>query len=77
MVLLYAPIRGWAPRQYDFVTAFLNAKLTEFNIFVELPEGLQGLSSRRLHQVWLLLKSLYGLHQAPREWNNTFHAFMI
>ena len=42
-VLLYAAIRGWAPRQYDFVTAFLNADLTEFNIYVELPEGLQGL----------------------------------
>ena len=43
---------------------------------MELPEGLKG-RTQRIKQVWLLLKSLYGLHQAPLEWNNMFHAFMI
>jgi len=75
-ILLYATIRGWTPRQYDFVTAFLNAKLTKFDIFADLLEGLKG-RTQRIKQVWLLLKSLYGLHQAPLEWNNMFHAFMI
>ena len=45
-ILLYATIRGWTPRQYDFVTAFLNAKLTKFDIFVLLPEGLKGRTQR-------------------------------
>ena len=64
-ILLYAMmIRGWTSRQYDFVTAFLNAKLTKFDIFVELPEGLKG-QMRRLKLVWLLLNSLYDLYQAP------------
>ena len=26
---------------------------------------------------WLLTKTLYGLKQSPREWNEVFHKFMI
>jgi hypothetical protein len=43
-------------------TAFLNAELKE-EVYTEQPEGF-----KENNLVWLLVKSLYGIHQAPREW---------
>src|SRR5256885_1775521 len=56
--------------QFDYNTAFLNAKLTE-DIYVEQPEGYH-----QADMVWKLNKALYGLKQAPREWNKTADKFL-
>jgi hypothetical protein len=53
----------------DVETAFLNGKLSE-EIYMEIPEGWEGLD--RKTQVFLLLKSIYGLKQASRIWNELF-----
>jgi len=58
--------------QFDYDTAFLNAKLTE-DIYVEQPEGYHV---GEPDMVWKLNKALYGLKQAPREWNKTADKFM-
>ena len=60
--------------QMDVVTAFLNGTLDE-EIYMQQPEcyvepGKEGLVCR-------LKKSLYGLKQSPRCWNNFFKEFML
>lgn len=57
--------------QMDVKSAFLQGILTE-EIYMEMPEGF-----RDGEQVCKLNKSLYGLKQSSRLWNNRFHAFMI
>ena len=52
--------------QFDFKTAFLNGTLGDVDIFMQQPEGFKvgsGVCCK-------LLKTLYGLKQAWREWNN-------
>jgi hypothetical protein len=54
---------GWTTRQVDYTNAFAQAELKE-EVYVECPRlfGPQSGSDKVLH----LLKSLYGLRQAPR-----------
>ena len=54
-------------KQFDVKSAFLNGVLQE-EIFMEQPEGFQD-STRK---VCKLNKSLYGLKQSPRCWNERF-----
>ena len=54
--------------QMDVVTAFLYGDLDE-DIYMEVPEELRD--ARRPELVCKLLKSLYGLMQAPRQWYAT------
>lgn len=49
--------------QFDVKTAFLNGTLDE-EIYMKQPEGFESGT-----QVWRLRKSLYGLKQAARAWN--------
>lgn len=56
--------------QMDVVTAFLNSKLSE-DIYMKLPNDdfLKG-------KIVKLKRSIYGLKQAPFEWNKTLDAIM-
>ena len=56
--------------QFDVPTAFLNAPVDE-DIYMELPEGFQ-----QVGMVCKLHMSLYGLRQAPRNWDRLIHAFI-
>lgn len=51
----------------DVTTAFLNGKLNE-EIYMEQPQGF-----KHNNKVCLLQKSIYGLKQASRVWNETVH----
>lgn len=53
--------------QFDIKTAFLNGELSE-EIYMEQPEGFDDGSGRACK----LLKSLYGLKQSARCWNEKF-----
>ena len=59
--------------QMDVVTAFLNGIIDE-EIYMEQPEGfvMRGQESR----VCKLKRSLYGLKQSPRCWNQVFSTFL-
>lgn len=55
----------------DVRTSFLNGNLKE-TVFMKQPPGFE-----RGKMVCKLNKSLYGLNQAPRSWNERFHKFMV
>ncbi|CAI7770867.1 unnamed protein product [Closterium sp. NIES-54] len=59
-------------RQIDVTNAFLYA-LVDAEILVELPHG----SNADPNQVCQLEKSLYGIKQAPRPWEQHLHALLI
>ena len=56
--------------QMDFKSAYLNAPI-DFDIYVEQPKGFKVKSNNGDNLVWRLKKSLYGLKQTGRNWNNT------
>ena len=58
--------------QIDFDTAFLNANVEE-DIYMEQPEGFHKGSA---DMVCKLVKSIYGLKQASRNWNLEIDSFM-
>lgn len=57
--------------QFDVRTAFLYGKI-DAEIYMTQPQGFDDGTGR----VCRLKKSLYGLKQSPRCWNNKFHSFM-
>jgi len=59
--------------QDDCTSAFLNGILKE-RVLMDQPDGYEVNSD---DYKWLLKKTLYGLKQSPREWNEVFHNFMI
>ena len=63
-ILAIAPTRKLHIHQLDVKGAYLNGTLKE-KIFIKQPEGYGDGTNR----VCLLIKTLYGLKQAGREWN--------
>jgi hypothetical protein len=58
----------WSVRQLDVKTAFLNGIINR-EIYLEPPILDGGDEDGKHENVWLLKKSLYGLKQSPRLWN--------
>ena len=54
---------GWVTRQVDYTNDFTQAELGE-EVYIEPPKGFQRKDKKDL--VLKLLKSLYGLRQAPK-----------
>ena len=65
---------GLQVRQMDVDTAFLNAEISE-NIWVQVPPGTDLPPGD--NGIYKLKKSLYGLEQAPREWNECINNFLV
>ncbi|CAI5497141.1 unnamed protein product [Closterium sp. Naga37s-1] len=72
ILLAIAAMKKKKMRQIDVANAFLYAPV-DAEIFVELPHG----SSTDSNHVCQLLKSLYGIKQAPRLWQQYLHARLI
>ena len=60
--------------QMDVITAFLYGDI-DIVIYMEVPEGLKD--PKRPNLVCKLLKSLYGLKHAPRQWYAKIHSFLV
>ena len=71
LLLSIAGTRKYHVRHYDIKSAFLNGKLEE-EIFMKQPPGFQTGS-----KVFRLKKSLYGLKQSARVWNQTLHDALV
>lgn len=63
--------RAMKVRHYDVKTAFLNGHLNE-EIYLKPPPGFE-----KGDKVYRLKKSLYGLKQAARVWNETLHKSLV
>ena len=64
---------GYVAHQLDVTTAYLNARL-DHDIYMEQPHGTvrDGCS-----KVCYLRKSLYGLKQSAKLWNDTIHNYLV
>ena len=71
LLLSIAGARKYHVMQYDIKSAFLNGKLEE-EIYMKQPPGFQ-----EGNKVYRLRKSLYGLKQSARVWNQTLHEALI
>lgn len=65
LILVVAGVKKFMLKQFDIQTAFLNGNLKE-EIYMKQPEGFNSGPD-----VYRLRKSLYGLKQAARVWNET------
>jgi hypothetical protein len=72
-VLLHiAAVLDWNIQHVDIKTAFLHGVLPSTKtVFMEQPPGFAPPDKQ--DWVWKLVKSLYGMKQASRIWNKTFH----
>lgn len=71
LLLSEAGVRGYKVKQYDIKTAFLNGELNE-DIYMKQPPGFTNGD-----KVYKLVKSLYGLRQAARCWNQVLHRSLV
>jgi hypothetical protein len=77
LILLIIAKFGLKAWSMDIGTAFLNGNLQE-EIFMRLPEGFEETNGKRADQMCLKLKkSIYGLVQAAREWNQKFNKEIV
>jgi hypothetical protein len=72
-ILTLAVLEDMEIHQMDVKTVFLNGELEE-EIYMEQPQGFVHQGSE--HLVCKLHKSLYGLKQFPRAWNQKLDAFL-
>ena len=73
LIIALAASHGWEMHHLDVKTTFLHETLDE-EIYMCQPEGYVDKSAPE--KVCLLRKSLYGLRQSPRQWNQRFDEFM-
>ena len=66
LLLALAAHEGWQVHHMDVKTTFLNGDLQE-EVYVQQAPGFAQPGHE--HKVYHLHKALYGLHQAPRAWN--------
>ena len=75
VILALANEMDYEIKQLDVVTAFLNAYIKE-DVYMQQPQGFeQGGDNNNL--VCKLNKTLYGIKQAPHEWNNEINDFLV
>jgi hypothetical protein len=78
ILLLLCATVGIIVKHADIGNAYLKAFLKANHIiYMDQPAGYQKFGPNGERLVCRLLKSLYGLKQAGREWNHTLNAFLI
>ena len=74
MVLAIVALRNLEVHQMDVKTIFLYGDLDK-EIYIEQPEGFSAPKQER--NVYKLVKSLYGLKEAPKQWHEKFDNVMM
>ena len=62
--------------QMDVKASYLNAPI-DCEIYVEQPEGFEQNNENDVKLVCKSNKSLYGLKQSGRNWNNMLHSYLL
>jgi len=75
MLMQRAVQNNMITHQMDVKTAYLNAPI-DCDIYMEQPEGFKKVGKNGEKLVCKLKKSLYGLKQSGRNWNNMLHTFL-
>lgn len=75
MLMQLAVQNDYIVNQMDVKSAYLNADL-DTEIYLDQPDGYIEYDRDGNKLVWKLNKSLYGLKQSGRNWNNLFHSFL-
>ena len=73
-LLAYVAFKGLKVYQMDVKSSFLNGILQE-EIYIDHLEGF--IDPNKIDMVCKLCKDLYGLRQAPREWYERLHGYLI
>ena len=82
IILAFASEKNWECHQMDVVTAFLNPKIDQENVLMELPEldylgDLSKFNLKKSSSIVRLKKALYGLKQAPRLWSIEINSYLL
>jgi hypothetical protein len=73
MVFILASLLNLRLRQIDINNAFLNATYKRPHVYVRPPRGFMATPG----VLWRLLKPLYGMQDAPKEWFEEFRSFLL
>jgi len=79
LILVLAAQYGWDVDHMDVVTAFLNPRIDQDNIYMEMPLGIDWLASNESASsgsILILQKALYGLKPAPRLWYEDIDGYL-
>ena len=77
IVLAMAAVRDWEIEQMDAVTAFLNSEI-DSDVYVDLPPSWNEVfKDEEDGDICKLKKSLYGLKQSPRLWQEKLRSTLI
>ncbi|GJW13217.1 putative ribonuclease H-like domain-containing protein [Tanacetum coccineum] len=74
LFLAFASYMGFTVYQMDVKSAFLYGTIEE-EVYVHQPPGF--VDPAHPNKVYKVIKALYGLHQAPRAWYETFSSFLM
>nr|GEU53628.1 putative ribonuclease H-like domain-containing protein [Tanacetum cinerariifolium] len=74
LFLAYASFKGFIVYQMDVKSAFLYGTIEE-EVYVCQPSGFKD--PDHLDMVYKVVKTLYGLHQAPRAWYETLANYLL
>jgi hypothetical protein len=66
-----AAIKNMKMKSFDVTTAFLNAPIDR-EIFIKMPKGTKDYDESGKPQLYQVLRALYGLRQAPKQWYDMF-----
>jgi len=76
LLLILSILLKWHTRQIDFILAYPQADI-EYDMYMELPKGIETKHGNGKTHVLKLLKNLYGQKQAGRVWNQHLHTRLI
>jgi hypothetical protein len=68
--------KGWSMHHLDVKTAYLNTDI-DCEIFMEQPQGFEKEGNNGEKLFCKLKKSIYGLRQSGRLWNQCLHDFLV
>jgi len=79
VLLSVSAMQLWTVQTGDIKTAFLNGDKTEYQraIYAEPPEEVKGMLGMKSHEVFRILKAIYGLLHAPRCWYQKLDSVLV